>query len=494
MKIETRYGSMNVLDTEGDIVSRFLVRYGEWSEFETKFVAANLPAAARVADIGAFLGSFGIGLSQQVSLASVCFLEANPKIIPMLRENVAANCRAPSELIEALICPDELEIRGARRFGANEGSLSFDPNGKAEIADDALLPDRRLTLTELLRDHGPFDCLKLDIEGMELSVLREGKDELSKGDLSIWVECNETQGSLDVAEFFLECGLKLHYFAYPSFNPNNFRGEPDAIFPMAYEAGLFASRTVPTLPEYLLREGCLLEEITEREALRRALWRTPRWCPPEIVEERPENMLAVAIRYLSGQNYDHFLLESAEPGDMAAPRQIATLLSLNQSLSATELRLRETYAERDQLRLTIAESEIRIKTHESQQQQLVDEVSAKTAAIDRLSAECEADRAKHSKLTEWLEAIADDRLTLLHSERRLREQMEERIAHLTISQTLSEERAARLEKELLIIHGSRSWRLRARLLQPLARFPRIRTALRLAVRDPRALMRRLLRR
>jgi hypothetical protein len=87
-KVETRYGTLQVLDVENDVVGRFLQRYGEWGWDEVRFVASVLPDRARVLDIGAYLGTFGLGIALQKPLAFLCLVEANPSVIPQLKANV----------------------------------------------------------------------------------------------------------------------------------------------------------------------------------------------------------------------------------------------------------------------------------------------------------------------------------------------------------------------------------------------------------------------
>src|SRR5258706_11539894 len=89
---ETRYGQLWVPSTN-DLISGFLLEYGEWADLELRFIADNIADNSSILDIGAFLGTFGIGLSQIKKLESVSFFEANDKIIPALTANVSMNCK-----------------------------------------------------------------------------------------------------------------------------------------------------------------------------------------------------------------------------------------------------------------------------------------------------------------------------------------------------------------------------------------------------------------
>jgi FkbM family methyltransferase len=306
-KVKTRYGTMLVPNTNNDIIGRFLARYGEWAEFEIKFISDNLKDDSSIADIGAFVGTFGIGISHHRKTRSVCFVEANQNVVPLLQTNAKANCRASNVIVDALLCPASYAATQAHRVGQNEGSVSFAAREVSEPATDVQFPKSSISFPDLWKTRGPFDLVKLDVEGMELPILKEMKPLLAKGSISIWAECNEEIDSLDVASFLLECGLKVFYFAFPSYNPRNFTIDPSPLFPFSYEAGLFASQNEPTVDGSLIDAGCIVRRIEDRDNLRLALWRTPRWCPPEIVSERIEETLAIAVNSLRGNRFDEFL-------------------------------------------------------------------------------------------------------------------------------------------------------------------------------------------
>src|SRR5262249_13988082 len=62
-EIVTRYGVLTVPNTSTDVIGRFLARYGEWAWDEVSFLAPLLPNGAHVLDVGAFVGTFGLGLA-----------------------------------------------------------------------------------------------------------------------------------------------------------------------------------------------------------------------------------------------------------------------------------------------------------------------------------------------------------------------------------------------------------------------------------------------
>jgi FkbM family methyltransferase len=305
--IETRYGPFRVPVVDQDLIISFLRRYGEWAHSEARFVAANLPQGpVRVLDVGAFLGTFGLGLATEHEIRSLVMVEANNKVMPSLRENARQNARIPSVVINALVAPEGVALTGSYEEN-NLGSLAFattDAVGRKAAA----LPACRMTLTDIRREHGDFDLIKMDVEGLELPILWADPDVLRPGGSVLWLECNEAEASLDLADFLLKNGLSVHYFAFPSFAPDNYRGDPEALLPFAYESGLWATHgPAPSLPSILAQMGCILCPILSREDLRRALWVTPRWGRPEWKGAPASTLIAEAAHALSGQDYSLFL-------------------------------------------------------------------------------------------------------------------------------------------------------------------------------------------
>lgn len=341
LQIKTRYGTLSVPDTETDLIGRFLARYGEWALDEAHFVASTLSGEhARILDAGAFVGTFGLGVALYRPVGFLCFVEANSALTPILQENVLRNCQVPSCVVEGLLGWRGVTLRDGQGDSSNLGAMSFaaDQNrsrGYQLVADK---PHRAVTLTELRAQHGDFDLLKLDVEGMESGVLREDAEHLAQGDTSIWVECRDDPSSLASADLLLSWGLDLYYFAFPAHNPDNFRNDSAPIYPMAYEAGLLAApQSPPVLDEELVRHHCILQPIHSFEDMKSALWRTPRWGESDWVGASAAEVAALAGRKLRGEAYETYL------GPRWNPHPVVDE-DIWSRLAATETALREAEA------------------------------------------------------------------------------------------------------------------------------------------------------
>jgi FkbM family methyltransferase len=263
------------------------------------------PNHVRIADIGALLGTFGLGVALQRRLGFLCLVEANSAVAPLLARNAERNHLAPTTVPEALVGWPGLNAAEGRSRPGNLGSMSFAGRGSMLNGGSSVAPPCNiLTLTELLEKHGPFDLVKLDVEGMEHDILRGDEEFLSRGDTSIWVECNEKHLSLKNAEPMLRWGLELSYFAFPAHNPDNLNRDPIPIFPCAYEAGLLAApRVRPKLDAELQSHGCILRSIQSVDDLKDALWRTPRWGMSEWHGAATSEVTALAGHMLRNETW-----------------------------------------------------------------------------------------------------------------------------------------------------------------------------------------------
>ena len=310
--IDTRYGVLSAPDGDGDIILEFLSRYGEWAWMEVSFIASLLKPGARVLDAGAFLGTFGLGLGGLVDLALLCCVEGNPAVFPLLQQNLQRQAKWPFLALNRVLAGPVPPARMWLAEPGNLGSTTFG-TGIGAAGGDAL-PDP-IGLDDLRREHGPFDLIKLDVEGMEAEVLASDAAHLSAGGTMLWLECNEDPRSLELGALLLSWRLPVYYFAFPSFNPANAKGERKAVFPWAYEAGLLvAPRIPPALTPELEAGRCFLVRIRSEQDLRRAMWRTPRWGRQEWEGAGScSEMAALVGRALRDEKFEGFLQSDVTP-------------------------------------------------------------------------------------------------------------------------------------------------------------------------------------
>lgn len=267
----TRYGVMRCF-LDDDLISRFLRVYGEWAHFETQLLASL--RCARVFDIGAYLGTFSLGVA--VSEPDfVLAVEANPEAHALLRANLARNLPAPYATLNAAVLQDSGAVTGAPSAVDNRGT--FTVHAPSPGAPGPVIPVR--TLAELRAEFGPYDLLKLDVEGSEREVIHSDAEWIVANKPVIWAECNEHPDSLALFSLLQALGYDLWFYRFPAFNPDNFLASGQRLVPLGHEAGLLAvapGGPPPTCPPEAARAGAELVRVDGVESLRQALWRTPR--------------------------------------------------------------------------------------------------------------------------------------------------------------------------------------------------------------------------
>lgn len=414
-EVKTRYGTMTVSDIKQDVIGRFLQHYGEWAWDEVCFVGSVIADGARVLDVGGFVGTFSLGLAAQRELGMLCVVEANPATAPVLERNMRRNARVPHVVIEAMVGAPGAEPHAGYADQANVGSSSFSANAEGSVRVEP--PAAATTLAELRAEHGPFDLIKLDVEGMELDILRDEGEYLSQGGCTLWIECNESRQSLAVAELLLSWGLEVFYFAFPSHNPDNLRGAEAPIFPFAFEAGLLAApRTRPELSETLRNHGCILTPIWSGEDLRRAMWRTPRWGMAEWHGQDAAGIAALAGHVLRDEHLETYLEPDWQPGQPIWDR----INTLDQAFRAAE-----TMAI-DRLKALDA-AEVTRQALEAQLASTAALAVERLEALDAAQALRQAQEAELARLAGLRAELEAERLATQQAAMALREERQQRI-------------------------------------------------------------------
>lgn len=341
-EIATRYGVLEAYEAADDLICRCLSKYGEWAQYELQFVADNLAPGSKVADIGAFIGTFGLGLSQLRKLDRLCFVEANAVTVELLRKNVARNASVPSAVVDAIVGPFA-HHEGGTFIPGNKGSFSVTSHTDGNVQAPAA--GSTVSLKALSERHGPFDLYKVDVEGAEKAIFNAELEFVQTSNSTFWIECNESVDSLDVGELFISLGFSVFYFAFPAISARPFRDGEQNEFPFAYEAGLWVTRDrAPHLSAELREVGCVLERVASRESLRSSLWRTPRWAPADWHESGRTELAALAVHRLFGEAYETFLAHPNPQPSGSAPRTWAEPIPVQMQLRINQMheRLRQT--------------------------------------------------------------------------------------------------------------------------------------------------------
>ena len=134
-----------------------------------EYAAADAIRAETIVDLGANIGIATLRLLSSHPTARVIAVEADPVLIPRLRQNVAG---LPVTIVHAAIC----DTAGTQTFYRSDiFAWGNSLNGGFPQQEAVTVPS--MTLPELLREHDlgeRLDLLKMDIEGSEWEVFKGG--------------------------------------------------------------------------------------------------------------------------------------------------------------------------------------------------------------------------------------------------------------------------------------------------------------------------------
>lgn len=228
-------------------VGKSLISYGEFSHLEFDIFQKLILPHFNILEIGANLGA------HTVPLAKICnrivAIEPQPFCFKYLQSNVYLNnldnakCYnlGFSDVTKSMWVPTPTNAI------TNFGGISLqDTNVGVEVT---VIPGN------MIQSHdGPFEFIKIDVEGMELEVLK-GLD-LSYGPI-LYMENDRVEKSHDLIEYCWAQGYSLYWHTPLLYNPHNFNKNKDNVF------GNIASFNMVCFPKQINVDNIGLPKITE---------------------------------------------------------------------------------------------------------------------------------------------------------------------------------------------------------------------------------------
>ncbi len=222
----------NVNDTG---VGKSMDAYGEWAEGELSLLTQLIKPGFTVIDVGANIGSHTIFFAKAVT-PSGCVLSFEPQrlVYQTLCANVALN-----------------SLRNVHTFHAAAGSerkvitvRSADPTSSCNFGGVSLLDSPQGDIVTMLPlDELPItrcDLIKIDVEGMELEVLKGAQALISSQHPSLYLENNSKERSGALIDHLLKLGFNLYWHFSPFFNESNFFRNPENVFGRILDINLLA--------------------------------------------------------------------------------------------------------------------------------------------------------------------------------------------------------------------------------------------------------------
>jgi FkbM family methyltransferase len=202
-------------------IGRSLDRYGEFSAGEADLFRQAVRSGWTAVEAGANIGAHTLALARQVGpQGTVYAFEPQRILFQALCANMALNslanvhCRmeALGEAPGSVTIPP-LDYAAENNFGGLSLNRATSTNQGGEV-----VPSITLDSLELPR----CEFFKVDVEGMELSVLKGAKATIERLRPILYIENDRTELSPPLIEFLLSLGYRLFWHLPPLFDPNNF--------------------------------------------------------------------------------------------------------------------------------------------------------------------------------------------------------------------------------------------------------------------------------
>ena len=211
----------------GDLISECLIAYGEWARAEVEFICKHLlPSNGTFIDVGSFIGTHSIPFARHVGLEG---------------KGISFEPNSPSfSLLTANLQMADLQNVTAYNMAASQSSgLAFslfsDPENFGHTAlhqaSEYSAPahgDESLCVGQAIDDlHlGHVDLIKVDVEGMERSVLSGCLELIKSCKPNIFLELNSLQEHAFVFELAEAFNYKVYGVRTLAFNPSNYKHNP----------------------------------------------------------------------------------------------------------------------------------------------------------------------------------------------------------------------------------------------------------------------------
>jgi FkbM family methyltransferase len=221
---QCRYGYMlyNIHDI---FIGRSLELYGEFSETEIELLKQIVQPGNLVLDVGANFGTHTVFFAEAVGLeGAVIAFEPQRIVFQSLCANVALNSILNTYTYnvavgetEGFIMVPPINYSTANNIGGfSLGTFSHGETVKVITIDSLVLPKCHL--------------IKIDVQGMELQVLKGAVTTINQFKPFLYVENDQPEKSDDLIRYIHSLGYNMYWHNPPLYNPNNYFKNSENVF------------------------------------------------------------------------------------------------------------------------------------------------------------------------------------------------------------------------------------------------------------------------
>ena len=219
-------------------VGRSLQVYGEYSELELEFLRLFLRPGDIGLDVGANIGAITVGLAQKVGPAG------------------AIHAFEPQRAIHDVLCANVAQLKNVvvhrEAAGAEPGVIHVPPRDYDSVGNfggvalgggvGEEVPVVTIDSLKLPR----LRLMKIDVEGMEMDVLRGANETIMRCEPALYVENDRDERSEQLISHIFGLGYRLWWHLTPLFSPLNFFRNPENVFGNVWSCNMIGlPRSVP---------------------------------------------------------------------------------------------------------------------------------------------------------------------------------------------------------------------------------------------------------
>lgn len=245
-----RYGAVlyNTLDT---YVGRSFDLYGEYGEDEMGLIGNFVPEGGVVFDVGANIGAHTQFFARRVGPGGlVAAFEPQRQVFQTLCANIAMNAFPNVMTFHAGVGAQAGSITVPVPDYAQQGNFGGVALGGENGEPVQVLPLDQIGVPKV-------NLVKIDVEGMEIEVLRGGQGMIMHHRPVLYVENDRREKSPALLAYLFELGYRVYWHVSPLFNPDNFFANGENVF------GTIASINVLCIPKEAQQNIQGLQEVQD---------------------------------------------------------------------------------------------------------------------------------------------------------------------------------------------------------------------------------------
>lgn len=222
-----KYGKI-IYNTNDYYMGTCISEYGEYCDEEINLLNSLINNGDTILDIGANIGLMTIPFSKMVgNNGNVISFEPQPEIYHILCGNIAINNLYNVKTNNIAVGSNKNPIYLPKidyTKSNNFGGISLLDKGEIEIT--------QITLDDLSFDK--LNLIKIDVETMELRVLRGAYYTIKKHRPFLYVENDRFENSKKILEFMISENYDCYWHISNLFTPNNYKNNQINVFDKKY--------------------------------------------------------------------------------------------------------------------------------------------------------------------------------------------------------------------------------------------------------------------